>query len=646
MKRIVKFKNTYVLDTNIILNDVENIFKLSNNGETLIVLPETVLDELDSKKSGFDEINYQAREFGRLYDDSEVLQIDRASNKKLITISSRVFRNGNVAYLNVISKKKYDSDNDNSIAPNIKNDRKIIEIARDLQTESSVKNVFFVSLDIMAKHRALSIGLEVINMKVQDDKLIQLSAELNLEEPETEYSVFDIFSMDVPDTVQHVKITSKDGKPYFYYRTGNIFTLIDEKSFGRHEVKPNNLGQKVLLSQMMDEYYDIIVSDSPAGCTLAGTKVDVKFRKKYITKEQVKDFFNIDSNILAVLRNKKLVNYKKVTNKTLIYELSSFTSVVLKYSKLTPSQKTIFENDKKYTSKYLKLRYWLSTDKSLEWSLNFLKKARFRYLKYFEPCIDELVSQNFNPENIHETIIKIQQYIITGNDLPFSNMTKDFWKIRGYNNPEEIISALQKKNSNKKSEKYTLDDFRRSSIRCKEYWIDKGYSKEQAIQEVSKIQNTFSLEKCIEKHGKVVGKEIFEKRQEKWQNTLKSKSKEEIDAINRKKGTKAGSDEPNFGSYSFERFQKNPELALKEGYLYYIKFINDKKEIYKIGITTNLYSRVRRFHGDIIWAQKSNLLDCFSKEQFLLEKYKKYRISIPGVSTELFNTNILELENK
>lgn len=260
-----KFKKTLVLDTNIILNDVENIFKLSDNGNNLIVLPETVLDEMDTKKSGLNEINYQAREFARTYDEAVVLKIDRANNKKLITISSRMFKNDAVAYVNVVSKKKYDSDNDRSIPSNIRNDRKIIEIARDLQTESSVKNVFFVSLDIMAKHRALSIGVDIHNLKLEENKPIQLMAELKLEEPEIEYSVFDIFSMDVPETVQHLQITDKCGKPFFYYRTGNIFKLLDESLFSKHEVKPNNMGQKVLMTQMMDEYFNVVASDSPAG---------------------------------------------------------------------------------------------------------------------------------------------------------------------------------------------------------------------------------------------------------------------------------------------------------------------------------------------------------------------------------------------
>ena len=49
------------LDTNILLLDANNLFLADH-----IFLPETVIDEIDSKKSGLTEISFQAREFGRL----------------------------------------------------------------------------------------------------------------------------------------------------------------------------------------------------------------------------------------------------------------------------------------------------------------------------------------------------------------------------------------------------------------------------------------------------------------------------------------------------------------------------------------------------------------------------------------------------
>jgi len=50
----------------------------------------------------------------------------------------------------------------------------------------------------------------------------------------------------------------------------------------------------------------------------------------------------------------------------------------------------------------------------------------------------------------------------------------------------------------------------------KEYWMNKGYTEEEAIKIISKKQATFSLEKCIEKYGKQEGIKKWEERQKKW----------------------------------------------------------------------------------------------------------------------------------
>jgi PhoH-like ATPase len=58
-------KKTFVLDTNVILHDYECIYSFEDND---IVLPITVLEELDQFKRGSDQINFNAREFIRILD--------------------------------------------------------------------------------------------------------------------------------------------------------------------------------------------------------------------------------------------------------------------------------------------------------------------------------------------------------------------------------------------------------------------------------------------------------------------------------------------------------------------------------------------------------------------------------------------------
>jgi hypothetical protein len=53
-----------------------------------------------------------------------------------------------------------------------------------------------------------------------------------------------------------------------------------------------------------------------------------------------------------------------------------------------------------------------------------------------------------------------------------------------------------------------------------QYWLNKGYSEEEAVIKRKEKQTTFSLEKCIEKYGEVEGKKRFTERQSKWNKSL------------------------------------------------------------------------------------------------------------------------------
>jgi G:T-mismatch repair DNA endonuclease (very short patch repair protein) len=69
----------------------------------------------------------------------------------------------------------------------------------------------------------------------------------------------------------------------------------------------------------------------------------------------------------------------------------------------------------------------------------------------------------------------------------------------------------------------------------KEYFLKKGFTQEEAIAKQRERQATFSLETCIKKYGLEDGTQIFANRQVKWQNTLLSKSDEELERINQAK---------------------------------------------------------------------------------------------------------------
>lgn len=115
-----------------------------------------------------------------------------------------------------------------------------------------------------------------------------------------------------------------------------------------------------------------------------------------------------------------------------------------------------------------------------------------------------------------------------------------YWMVNyDLNEEEALIKKLEhQKKGGKGSANRPIEKIRETSPRCKEYWISKGYSEEDAIIKVSETQATFSLNICIEKYGEEEGYCVWKSRQDCWQETLKAKSDEEIEEINKKKDCK------------------------------------------------------------------------------------------------------------
>jgi hypothetical protein len=56
-----------------------------------------------------------------------------------------------------------------------------------------------------------------------------------------------------------------------------------------------------------------------------------------------------------------------------------------------------------------------------------------------------------------------------------------------------------------------------------DWWLNKGYSPEEAQQLLKKRQATFTLDKCIQKWGEEEGGRVFHERQTKWSNKVETK---------------------------------------------------------------------------------------------------------------------------
>jgi len=193
-------------------------------------------------------------------------------------------------------------------------------------------------------------------------------------------------------------------------------------------------------------------------------------------------------------------------------------------------------------------------------------------------------------------------------------------RLSPWSDKSEKHSKEQIENAKKKAIESSLANENNATHSTKlQWWIDRGFTEEEAKVKLSKRQTTFSKEKCIEKHGNEEGLAKFNKRQEKWQETLNNKPHEEIDLINSKKAN---------AMFTKSRIN-NPKYYNCDGKFYIIHLNNDT---IKIGITRNDVSN--RFGGlmNNIKSYKEfdnmTIYEAFKIEQILCMELRKQHKSI------------------
>lgn len=141
----------FILDTNVILHDHTCIYQFEDND---IVLPITVLEELDKFKRGNDLINYQAREFVRLLDE---------------IVGDELFNGGkplgtNMGKLRIETGKPFSEELKNSFREDIP-DHHILAIAEWTAAKYPDRKTVLVSKDINLRMKAKSLGIQAEDYK-------------------------------------------------------------------------------------------------------------------------------------------------------------------------------------------------------------------------------------------------------------------------------------------------------------------------------------------------------------------------------------------------------------------------------------------------------------------------------------------------
>ena len=259
--KLKESQKAYCLDTNIPLDNPSNILKLYDNGNILL-LPEVVIDELDAKKSGFEEINYNARQFARFLEESEIL--GKYEENGLLYIKTRIESLGVELY--IVSKQEYRCES-TKVALNILNDRKILEVASDASV--IFKDLIFISLDIMARTRALSLGIETETLKGKDQKLeFEFHKTIIVDDVKSIKDGTKIADIDIEYKPENYSYTLEDkdsGQQRLFYIQNDHLFEVDESMLEKQSVKPINKEQKFFSNAILEDHANIIIVDAKAG---------------------------------------------------------------------------------------------------------------------------------------------------------------------------------------------------------------------------------------------------------------------------------------------------------------------------------------------------------------------------------------------
>ena len=252
-----------VLDTNVLLLDAHNITKLSMDG-SIIVLPETVIDEIDSKKTGFSELAYQAREVGRIITKARNIGV---TVKDDLTIVSFLY---DTTQIQVVSTSTYPDFKDTS--PSIVNDRKIIEIALQYCNLYGNDLVRFVSNDAMCRIRAESVGITVEDVKDVDNLDLVFTKTLAIDSPDifSNLHIEDILQIDPeyrPENYNYKFIDSSGQVKLATIANGliNVIGRDTEDRLRAQEVNPVNADQLFMAYAIQNPQVDIITVEALSG---------------------------------------------------------------------------------------------------------------------------------------------------------------------------------------------------------------------------------------------------------------------------------------------------------------------------------------------------------------------------------------------
>lgn len=268
-------KRTFVLDTNVLIHDPNAIF---NFDEHDVVIPITVVEELDRLKSGNESRNVSARQASR---NLTKLIKDSGSHSSI----SLGKKKGNLTFF-VFERYPQVSTEDNNSFRNIFMedcaDHRIIAIAYILKKDGA--NVTIVTKDnnVLIKATALGIKAEdyTHDMVRNPDQLSEKIKEIDPEDLQLPKGTSDLeLYLNQPVMVKGCS----DGQDHIYRWQGKDFNLIKREEVGKTTIKPKNLEQDFAVDILMDSSLSAIalIGSAGSGKTLLAIACAVSQKEQY-----------------------------------------------------------------------------------------------------------------------------------------------------------------------------------------------------------------------------------------------------------------------------------------------------------------------------------------------------------------------------
>ena len=254
---------TFVLDTSVLLFDHNAINNFEDND---IVIPITVLEELDNFKIGNDTRNFEARSVIRFLDKlsenkglNNWIALGKGKGKLKVTVNDD---KGDISATDIFGSDK--------------NDHRIINVALGLQQKNKRKKIILVTKDINLRIKAKAIGLaseDYLTGKV--DNINDLGESFNSKLTDLDAEI--IKSLYEKKKIEENGILKKDRIANGYYvlnnctnsalarynnQTQNIELVEKEKAYG---IKPKNAEQAFALDALLNPEIKLVALQGVAG---------------------------------------------------------------------------------------------------------------------------------------------------------------------------------------------------------------------------------------------------------------------------------------------------------------------------------------------------------------------------------------------